>query len=747
MLISLNWVQKHCPFEVREEPIKIGERFSLSTAEVEGAVCRGGKLDQFIAAKVEEVRPVEGAPDNIKEVRVDIGRKTPITLICGALNVEKGMVAPYAKPGTHVLGKEITRREVRGVLSEGMLLAEDELELSDSHEGLMVLPDKTRPGTPLSEIYPDLRDVVLEVDNKSLTHRPDLWGHYGIAREFSTIYEVLPMRPYSIDEKLASADGQAGIRVSIVKGEARRRCRRYCGLRIDGIQVGPSPDWLRHQLIAVGSRPINNIVDITNYILFDLGQPLHAFDIDKLQADKIIVRMPKKGETLTLLDGRTIQLHSEDLLIADGNRPVALAGVMGGEDSEITDGTVSIFLESANFEPTSVRLSSLRHGRTESSARFEKSLDPQQARLGILKAAEMILELCPEARVVGELQDVGFEPPKPTVIELTNTFIPQRLGTDLSPDDTKKILLNLGFEVKEQAAKSTVGKKNSSETQWQVTVPSWRATRDVSIREDLVEEVGRIHGYGQIVPYAPRWPVAAPAGNPKRNLERQIKDFLILQGALSEVTTYSMVGPSHCQEFELDADAHLKLQNPMNEELDRMRREIIPIHLEKTRENQRYFNRFGFFEIGRVYRKDPERLREPELPAETSRVAGRATRSSSARINSTSPVLAPAASRSFWSPPSPRNLEMEPRVPSSSKRSQASPLAPYCLTKGSASSISLRESGCLASTQMARTFPPPSTTFLNTRKSVSQAASVRSWISRPNRVSGASDPNRAMASP
>ncbi|MBI4587015.1 MAG: phenylalanine--tRNA ligase subunit beta [Planctomycetes bacterium] len=625
MYISLNWVREFCPFQTSEPPLRVGERFSLSTAEVEGVHGRGENLRLIVAARVLEAQPIAGS-DHLTQVQVEIAKGSRLAVVCGAPNVRAGMLAPLALPGTRIGDQVIARTSIRGVLSEGMLLSEAELGFTDRHEGILELPARCSPGTPLDQVFPADVDILLEIDNKSLTHRPDLWGHYGIAREFSTIYRV-PLKPYAADESLAAAAGSPEVAVRIEAGQASERCRRYCGLRIDGVRVGPSPDWLQHRLFAVGSRPINNIVDVTNYVLHELGQPLHAFDRQKIRGSKIIVRMAREGELFKLLDGREVALCAEDLLIADGAGPVALAGVMGGENSSIGDGTTSLFLESANFNAASVRKSSLRHGRTESSARFEKSLDPLQARAGILRAARMILDLCPGATVVGPLQDPGFRPPEPLTIPLEPEFISHRLGSAIGAGEVKDILTWLGFKIEERGEKKPKGSKK----RWTITVPSWRATRDVSIKEDLVEEVGRIYGYGRIVPSAPSWPVVAPAVNERRQFERQVKSFLSLHGGLAEVFTYSMVGLKHCLAFGLDPEAHLKLKNPTSEELDRLRREIIPIHLEKARDNLRFFDRFGFFEVGRIYLKDPKAMARPaqpvrpapsEPPLENTRIAG-----------------------------------------------------------------------------------------------------------------------------
>lgn len=614
MLISLNWVRQHCPFPLEHEPRRLGEIFSLATAEVEGVEVRGEGLDRFVVARVLEVAPIPKAK-KLRHVRVDVGASEPVEVVCGAPNVRPDLRVPFAAPGVTVGGQKLEKAKIFGVESSGMLLSEKELGLSDDHAGLLELDPDAEPGTSLDELFPGVEDIVLEVDNKSLTHRPDLWGHHGIAREFSTIFRT-PLEPLEVPEELATQPGEAGVSVEIAAGKATERCRRYLGLRIDGVTVAPSPDWLKQRLLAVGSRPINNLVDITNYILLDLGQPLHAFDLESLAGPRVEVRMAREGETMTLLDGRSIELDPEDLLIADAEKAVALAGIMGGDGSQVQDSTTSIFLESANFEPTGVRRSSLRHGRTDSSARFEKSLDPEQARRAILRAARLVLDLCPGARVVGSLVDVGFEPPEPLTIETGPREITGRLGCDLPAKRVREILEDLGFRIEKQ------GKATGKNVRWKVEVPGWRATRDVSIPEDLVEEVGRIHGYDNIEPFAPLWPISTPSPNLRRRLEREIKQHLSYHGGLNEVLTYSMVGEAHCRFFGLDPEAHLRLKHPMNEEQDRLRREIVPLHLEKVRDNQRYFDALGFYEVGRVYVKDPDHLREPELPRETTRVAG-----------------------------------------------------------------------------------------------------------------------------
>lgn len=613
MLISLNWIREFCPFRTDETPLELGTRFTLHTAEVEAVLTRGGNLGEILAARVLEVGPHPNA-DRLSVARVDAGTGEPVEVVCGAPNVRAGLIVPFAAAGVKVAGTKIRAAKVRGVLSSGMLCSERELEVSDEAGGLWELPVDATIGAPLAALYPGLVDVVLEVDNKSLTHRPDLWGHYGIAREFATIYAA-PLKPLAVDEALAGKKGASAIEVTVEGagvGGPEGLCRRYCGLQVDGVTVAPSPPWLQHRLLAVGSRPINNIVDITNYILFELGQPLHAFDTQRVAGSKIRVRCAAAGEELRLIDDALVKLEPEDLVIADARAPVALAGIMGGKESGITDSTTSIFLESANFSPVRVRRTSTRVGtRTDSSLRFEKSLDPETAREGVLRAAELVLKLCPGAKVTGALQDVGYEAPAAIEIRTSAVFINKRLGTTLPPAEPRAILGRLGFEV-----------SGKDDGQWVVGVPSWRATKDVSIAEDLVEEVGRIYGYDNVVPAAPQWPVEGVDGNAHRGFERRAKNLLAHRAGFFEVFTYPMVGVAHCRIFGLDPDAHLKIQHPLSEDMDRLRREVVPCLLEKTAENQRYSLEFGIFEFARVYRKARARLREAELPDERSVLAG-----------------------------------------------------------------------------------------------------------------------------
>jgi phenylalanyl-tRNA synthetase beta chain len=371
-------------------------------------------------------------------------------------------------------------------------------------------------------------------------------------------------------------------------------CPRYIGLVVDNVKVGPSPDWLAKDLQAVGLRPINNIVDITNYILMDLGQPMHAFDAKLIKDNKIVVRRAKAKEKFMTLDEEEKSLTTEDLVIADSDKPVALAGVIGGLNSGVNEQTTTIIFEAANFEPYSVRKTSERHGiRTESSTRFEKGLDPELPMLAMQKAVEMLLEFCPEAKVASSLEDLYAKQPEKVVIETSYEFLKQRIGQELDDGAIKNILERLGFEVK--------GKSGEIKVQ----VPSWRATKDVSIPEDLVEEVARMFGYDNLEPQMPLAEVELPEVNKLRELERVVKNILVNAGRATEVYNYSFVSQEQEKLLGTSDLPHIKLENPAAEGQDLMRRTLVHGLLDNIKTNSHNFDQINIFEIGRVFLLEP----------------------------------------------------------------------------------------------------------------------------------------------
>ena len=482
MLISANWLSRHVDLEGVDFD-ELGKRFTLNVAELEDVHRVGAQAAACVVGHVLEAVHVEGTHLNL--CQVDTGDASPRQIICGAPNIAAGHYVPVVLPGQTLGELEVGERKVRGHLSQGMIASERELGLSDEHEGIMVLEGTPAPGTPLGELLA-IEDVLFEIDNKSLTHRPDCWGHRGIAREVAALLG----RPLKALEHAVTYTDARPISVTVEDPEA---CPRYLAVTIDGVTVAPSPFWIRVLLHRVGVRAINQVVDATNFVMLDLGNPLHAFDRREVKGDAIVVRRAGEGESFTTLDDAEHTLGPEDLLIGDAERGVALAGIMGGQNSEIRDDTTQVVLEAANFHPSIVRMTASRLGiRTDSSARFEKSLDPELALDASRAFCALLCELDSGARVTSALVDVKAPRPALPVITLPIDLVDRRLGIALGRETIVNYLERLGFGV------------SGDESVLEVSVPSWRATKDISIAADLIEEVGRSFGYDNIPPAPPQ---------------------------------------------------------------------------------------------------------------------------------------------------------------------------------------------------------------------------------------------------
>ena len=516
-----------------------------------------------------------------------------LSIVCGAPNLEAGQLVPVALVGANLPGDlVIEETEIRGEKSFGMICAEDELGLGEGHEGIMVLDSKAKVGQKLSE-YLGLSDVVLEVDNKSLSNRGDLLNHYGIARELGVIFD-LPIKDFKelISEKIKFPEPESeGLKAVEVKVENEKACPRYLAVRVSNIEVKESPAWLRDRLIAVNQRPINNIVDLTNYVLLEVGQPMHAFSADRVE--KIVVRQARQGERMKTLDEKERILLEEDLVISDGDQVLALAGIMGALNSGIESDTKEIILESANFQASGVRKTSQRLGlRSESSTRFEKSLDPLLAEQGMMRFLSLLLKVCPQAKISSPLVDIGqVSEVEDLEIPLELDWLNTKIGQEIPRESVINILSKLGFKVTETAEANLLT----------VKVPSWRAVKDVAIKEDLVEEVLRIYGYNNIKSQLPTETLSLPELNQERMLEREIKNILSLKHSLTETYNYSFVGESQLEKLEIDSVNHLRLANPSNEGQTLLRQSLVPNLLGAAKLNQARGENFGLFEIGRVF--------------------------------------------------------------------------------------------------------------------------------------------------
>ena len=540
--------------------------------------------------------------DTLSVCRVDVGSAAgenaeELTIVCGAPNVDQGQKVAVATVGTVLPGDfKIKKSKIRGVASHGMICSVRELELGDEHDGIWVLPESAEVGCPVAEALA-IEDWVIEIDNKSLTHRPDLWGHRGIAGEIAAIYGRT-LEPLSL-EWPRMGDGEC----FPVKIDTPA-CSRYLALPIDGAVSEPSPDWLKWLLLAVGQRSIDVIVDLSNFVMLDLGQPNHTFNREQLGEEGIRVRMARPKETLQTLDGEERILEDSDLLICAGDLPVALAGIMGGEDSRVETGSHKLLLEVACFDPVIVRRTSARLGlRTDSSSRFEKSLDPTLPEKAAAYFARLLSEMqsgitFPSPPTdVGEWSDPGFQ------LSLRPDRVRADLGADLDPSEIVSILLRLGFRV------------SSTGEELQVDVPSARATKDISIERDLIEEVGRIHRYDSIAEKTMQASIAPPPYDERRQLVRMIQDELAGGARFNETLGYSFIDDHLLEKLAMqdlpsrpDPQPRTSRRRPMYDARS------FPTCLGSLENNRRLHEEIRLFEVGKGYL--PEKPNERGEPTE-----------------------------------------------------------------------------------------------------------------------------------
>ncbi|BDC47891.1 phenylalanine--tRNA ligase subunit beta [Bryobacterales bacterium F-183] len=564
------------------EPRELMRLITMKTAECEGLEEAGALLANATPAEVLVVEPIEGSHNRKAVVRtIAYGEKT---VVCGAANCRVGLWTMYAPIGI---------KKISGVESDGMLASGRELGINRDHEGILEL---SKPELGLQP------DWVIEVDNKSLTHRPDLWGHYGMAREVSAITGK-PLRDPVDMALLPAASAEPVKRVAI--GDFTL-CPRYSGLVFENVTVQPSPLWLQYRLEAAGLNPINNIVDVTNYVLAELAQPMHAFDADKLRGDTIFVRNAGNGEKIVALNKEEYELDDTNLVIADAGGAIAIAGVIGGDESAIGDGTTRIVLESACFNATSVRKTAAKiKNRTDASMRFEKSQDPENTVRGLARAVALLQEVSPGIRLVGGLID-SYQPlPKVAPIVLSTEWVQRKLGHPVAAAEIKRILEALQFGVS----------NGEQPGEFIVEVPSWRATKDISLREDLVEEIGRMIGYGEMTPTAPLVPSVVPPANPTREFHHHLRDLVAAQG-YTEAYNYSFLSDETIAEFGLAAQQPIRVLNPIASDQAYLRTSLVPRIVNNIRENRKHFETFRLFEIGHEIHRNTE-----GLPTETPHLA------------------------------------------------------------------------------------------------------------------------------
>lgn len=579
MFLSMNWISDFVDLTGLDK-LKLISQFSLSTAEVENEIFfKGSDISGIVVA---EIKSVENHPESKKLhlLKVDAGDGTLTDVVCGAPNVRVGMKTAFAKVGAKIGEIEITPRKLAGCTSNGMCCSEREIGISDNHEGIMDITEEVKPGTDIKDVY-QIEDIVFEVDNKSLTNRPDLWGHYGIAREFAALAgrELKPLECVNLE----AYNGLPKVDMKIEDP----LCQRYSCMQVENITKNVSPVNMRIRLFYCGMRGINLLADLTNYLMLEMGQPMHAFDSRKVE--KLRIKRFAEPFTFLTLDGVERNCDENTLMICNDNTPVAIAGIMGGLDSEIVDDTTTLTLESATFDPVSIRKSTVRLAhRTDASMRYEKSLDPEMTVTAIARFLKLLTDIDSGVKVVSSLTDEYAFRYETRRLDFDKRFVDRYTGIEISNETIVKTLISLGFEV-----------ENDGDN-FSVTVPSWRATKDVTIKADIIEEITRIYGYDNFdvhTAVAPLYPVRADL---EKSVEDKIKDILVKRYSLHELHSYVWAYYDEYKALGIEVEDNIKLVNATNPNIETIRRSIVPTQLCQVKYNVQYGSDFGVFEIGRV---------------------------------------------------------------------------------------------------------------------------------------------------
>ncbi len=579
MFISMNWISDFVDLEGLDK-MELISKFSLATAEVENDIFHKG--EDLSGVVVAEIKSVEEHPESKKLhlLKVDAGDGKLTDVVCGAPNVRVGMKTAFAKVGAQIGDITIAPRPLAGYDSFGMCCSEKEIGISDNNDGIMDILDDAPNGTDIKDLY-EIDDIIFEVDNKSLTNRPDLWGHYGIAREFATIakrpLKELPTLDLSKYDNLEKIDLK-------IEDEL---CQRYSSLKVENINTNVAPVNMRIRLFYCGMRAINLLADLTNYIMLEMGQPMHAFDSRKVE--KIRIKRFDKPFTFTTLDGVERNIDENTLMICNDNTPVAIAGIMGGLDSEIVEDTTTLTLESATFNAASIRKSAVRLShRTDASARYEKSLDPEMTTVAIARFMKLLSDIDDGVKVVSALTDeYAFHYPH-VALDFDKDFVDKYTGIEISDEHIVDTLTSLGFGVSQDGAN------------FHVDVPSYRATKDISLKADIIEEITRIYGYDNFelsTTNAPLYPVRMAED---KNVEDRIKDILVKRFQLHEVHSYVWQYADEYKKLGMEVEENIKLANSTNPNIETLRRSIIPTQLCQVNYNTGYATDFGIFEVGRV---------------------------------------------------------------------------------------------------------------------------------------------------
>ena len=615
MKVSLNWIRDYVQLPADADLKKLAYDLTMSTVEVEDTIELAKQFDHMVVGVINTIEQHPNA-DKLRVCMTDIGGRVE-SIVCGGSNLREGMKVAVALPGAvcrwHGEGEpvEIKKSKLRGVDSYGMICGAVEIGLADlfptkEEAHILDLSDFDAPaGTPLADAL-DLNDIILEIDNKSMTNRPDLWGHYGIAREIAALYD-LPMKEFPhFDRNVANT---AGFHVTVEDAE---RCPRYLSAQIEGLSVKPAPYQMQSRIWKVGMRPINALVDITNYVMLATGQPTHAFDSDHI-AGHVIVRRAGEGEKLLLLNGKELALSGDDLVIADDAGVVGLAGVMGGAKDSVLPETDKVILEVANFDAKGIRRTALRYdNRTEASARYEKAIDPERCDQAFDLSMQLLGQLYPEMKVTG-LVDEYPQHLKQAEIDVPLSWLERRLGKRLPPEEIRHKMELLGYGIA------------FSGDNMHVVVPTWRSTGDVSIQADIMEEVARMYGYENFEAEPITTTFDGAINQLDKDLERRIKEYLAIRCGMQEIFTYPWMEESYVNAVLQSTEGILSLSTPPSPAERFVRSSLLPNLCKAVVKNERYFNEFSIFETAQVFRDEnytsPYDPRE-KLPSQRKNVAG-----------------------------------------------------------------------------------------------------------------------------
>jgi len=616
MNISINFLKRYIDLPADLTYDQLSYDLTMRTVEVEEVVKTADKFHDIVVGEIKEIKAHPNA-DSLKICMVDVGEEEIRQIVCGGSNLQEGHKVCVSRPGAEVVwhgeGEPVLIKEtkLRGEKSYGMICGAAEVFLGDifppEDERQIVdftdLGIECEAGQSVAEVAGQ-DDVILVIDNKSLSNRPDLWGHYGVARELAAIYK-LPLK--ELDTKLP--EGLPEYKVTI---EEPDRCPRFTATKIENVYVKESPAWMKTLITNAGMRPINALVDITNFVLLAVGQPQHAYDSTHVKGDHIVVRLAKDGEKLLLLDEKDLELTHDHLVICDESDPLNLAGIKGGKFDSVLDTTTSIILESAVFTAPGIRRTTAYFNeKTDAALRYEKGIDTQRADQGVAMALSLFKELYPECRIT-QFADAYPVKTENAVIDVTKEFLDTRLGEVLPQSEIEDILTRLGYDV------------SFDGTKYHCIVPTWRSTGDVSIHDDVLGDIARLVGY-EYFKKKPL-PVSFDSSINQVNMDmaRRLREYLAFRCGMNEVFTYPWIDEKFIHAAGIDTEKSVRLATPPAPELGFLRSSLIPGMLEATDKNNRYFDEFAMFEAAQVFEKGGYSPSSPDevLPVHKNMLTG-----------------------------------------------------------------------------------------------------------------------------